>query len=113
MAGCFPPAQCAQGYAAACPINISITGSVTTGSAGCVIAGTIGTGATLVPPTGALQINSACKVAGTINYEINSVVVQGTYSLWLSKNGDRLSGFMSANHPVGFFVYPVEMIAGP
>jgi hypothetical protein len=92
------------GYTMACTISVSSTGAIS--NSVCSIGGALRPGDanwTLTqPPSGALTINHACHVVGSINYIVcasqpcsnpNQLKnIQTLPSLWRSRDGSRLSG---------------------
>jgi hypothetical protein len=87
-----------------CPVTISTQGSVSTNIGLCY--DIIG----LQQLQGTLQINSTCKVSGSLSYiDRSGGTTTATISVWLSRGGDRLSGFLTYQNGM---VFPFEMIEG-
>jgi hypothetical protein len=102
----------------ACPLTIAANGTVTPGN--CLVSASQ---AIMNPPSGALTIDRACHVIGTISYTIKdamgvSLPVQLSVSTWRSADGSRLSGNATVNLTCGSspclnnYISAFELVAG-
>jgi hypothetical protein len=83
-----------------------MNGSITSGAC------TFPTDVFTISISGALTIDRACHVVGSMTFSLGDQTIQGPVSLWRSVDGSRLSGFAVWSTANTTQLHSLELIAG-